>query len=112
MSQDPRHEGGGWGKVLTLLAIWGVLVVLVLLALAPAGVPRSKAGWIALVVLGPPAYILLEGFGQKFLDRDVGQLFTRVPRSPLGRVVYALVILLLLIAAMKYGAWIWRHLGG
>jgi hypothetical protein len=55
-----------------VLSVSIVLICLLLLNLFP-WVPSSLTGWVILVVVGIPLYILLEGLGEVFFSEKVGK---------------------------------------
>jgi hypothetical protein len=59
-------------------------------------IPRSVLGWLLLIVIGIPTWILLEWLGERVL---AAHFFSRVGRATRIALAVPLLILLLIIAA-------------
>ena len=91
-------------NVSTIICILGALICWALLIFFPA-VPRTTAGWLALVFVGIPLLIGAEVLGDWLFDRPFLKQW-----SPSARIAYGVVILLativVLLPALTFTAWL------
>jgi hypothetical protein len=67
-----------WLRVLAgTLALWVFLVGMILLEVVPY-TPRTPQGWALLLLAGPPAYLVLQWFGEEVVGKRVARI--RAPR--------------------------------
>lgn len=82
-----------WGRKV----FWGALVWLFVSGLLVIQIwpsfPQSKSEWLLLLVFGPPAYVLLEAFGDWMFSRRHGHAISSREFSVV-RIMTALVIVL------------------
>ncbi|HKE96975.1 MAG TPA: hypothetical protein VKB34_21890 [Povalibacter sp.] len=99
-----RAVVSGNRKVLVAALVAAPFVVGALLWIYYPAVPKSLLGWILLILLGIPTWMLLEWLG----DRVFGaQLFARLGRTSRIALAVPIAILLLLLAAylVHLGQW-------
>ncbi len=88
--RSPRAEA----VLAALLA--AALVITMLLWLYYPIIPRSALGWVLLLVIGIPAWFLLEWLGERILG---AQLFSRIGRAARIALAVPILILFLILAA-------------
>jgi hypothetical protein len=91
---------------LSLLGLVGLLACALLLAYFPA-VPKSLLGWVALFLVGLPAWFALEWVGTTVLG---SQFFARLSR-PMRIVLAVPALAALMVLAVVIGLFIQRLVG-
>ena len=86
----------------TILALIAVVVAMLMCLYFPT-VPKSALGWLALIVIGLPTWIVLELLGEAALGN---RLMTR--RSPGGRILLAVPVLIVLVFVGSGLVWLGR----
>ena len=81
------------------LSFGGLLLLIAVVVYFPA-VPKSILGWLALIVVGIPAYLLVEWLGQAIL----GSTFLSV-RSRFVRIAIAVPVVIALAAVASAIGW-------
>ena len=88
--------------VATVLALIAVVVAMLMGLYFPT-VPKSALGWLALIVIGLPTWIVLELLGEAVL----GNRFM-ARRSPGGRILLAVPVLIVLVVVGSGLVWLGR----
>ena len=87
-----------------VLAAWAMFAVLLLLQLLP-DTPKTTRGWMLLLVLGPPAYVVLEWASSRLFSSKTGAQISSAGFS-FARVVVALIVVLVALAPFAW--WLLR----
>jgi len=83
-----------------------VIITAIALAYLWPHIPKTTVGWLLLLVLAPPVYVLLELLGSvTFSDSLVARLFGVAGGfSSVVRIAYGVVVFLLLAGAIIFAA--------
>jgi hypothetical protein len=94
-----------WRRSVVFGAVaWLLLAGITVLQLWP-DVPKSRAGWILFITIGPPLYVLLEATGSWLFSQKRGMAISR-SRFSLLRVFIALLLSLVLLSGVWWLAWL------
>lgn len=97
-SVRPRGLRFAIQSIFGLALIVGIVVLLLLLDIFPH-LPNSPIGWVILVGLGVPFWLLLEWFGQKILSKKLGHRISERPFSGI-RIICAFAAILIFCAGI------------
>jgi hypothetical protein len=93
-----RPSRSRWLALVPFVALfWAALVLLLILELGY--VPKSAREWALLVLLGPPAYLSIEGLGE-LLRRRRKSAPVAAPTVSIGRILIGTIIGIVVLAAM------------
>ena len=94
--------------ILGLVLIWIVLAGLAALTLLPH-LPASSGQWVALIVLGPPAYVFFELVGSAIFSEDRSNRISKRSFS-LARIGFGLLVAIPLLAVVWALGWLFHRL--
>jgi hypothetical protein len=87
----------GWLRVLLgVMGLWAMLGALILLEIAPH-TPRTRQGWILLLIVGPPAYLALTWLGERLVSPRLGARISSA-RFSLARILIGVLAGSVLVA--------------
>jgi putative copper export protein len=90
-----------------LAGLWFFLVGFLILQQWP-DLPKTKLGWFLLVLLGPPIYLLGEGFFGWLFSKERGERISN-KRFSLLRIAFALSIVLLIFIVATVASFLLRQ---
>jgi hypothetical protein len=76
-----------WGA----LGAYALIGLILIIGIFP-DYPKTTVGWVMLIVIGPPVYLLAEGIGEKIFSRKVGEKISRKGFS-IARIIVATILL-------------------
>jgi hypothetical protein len=91
-----------WGAI-----VWASLAVLVIVEIWPR-VPRSRAGWVALVAFGPPLYLLVEAVADGIWGSRLGQRISNHPSSVV-RVLLGVTVVVCFLVGVWAVLWLFAR---
>lgn len=86
-----------------MLVVWAVSAAVLVLQLLP-DTPRTPRGWVLLLVIGPPAYIVLELASSRLFSDKAGARISTA-RFSVTRIAVALLVALVVLAPFAWFAW-------
>lgn len=85
-----------------MLVVWAVFAALLVLQLLP-DTPKTPLGWGLLIVIGPPAYVVLEWASSRLFSDAAGARISTA-RFSVARIALALLIAVAALAAFAWWA--------
>jgi hypothetical protein len=96
--------------ILVAVSVWVVLSAIVLVSFWP-WYPRTPTQWVVFVMVGVPFAVGMQYLGERLFSPQVGSKISTRKFSWL-RILYSLVAMLLLLAALWAGASLFAALAG
>lgn len=103
MSKDERARS--WPRTLLVGAVVWVLLAAFLVVLGLPNLPQSALQWVLLVLLGPPVYVLGEGFFGWLFSRKHGMTISQ-KRFSIKRIAVALSVCVMIAALIWWLSWL------